>query len=329
MKKPPVRYCQVKIADIDLADTSYALNPFIGEEINDELLQSILQFGILHPPLLLERKNDTVVVLSGRKRIQAVRAACKKEQEGCLIPAFIIEHARNDDLLFFMTLLRHRQIGGNLSVVEQAVFLRKAMNTLAAEEVLELLPMLGLKTKKHLLDQLISLLELDASVQSGLHQGTIAQRSGQKLARFSRTDQKTLADCIDAYRLGGSKQQKLIDAVFELTRRRQISAAQLLSSWQQEEGEREQQENGPQRVASLFRWLEKECHPKSTQAEEEFRDFCRQLQLHPGMQIEHSPAFEEERVTLHMEFSSKEELTAALPQLRSAFQQAMNETASE
>ena len=31
----------------------------------------------------------------------------------------------------------------------------------AAEEVLELLPMLGLKTKKHLLDQLISLLELD------------------------------------------------------------------------------------------------------------------------------------------------------------------------
>jgi hypothetical protein len=322
---PPTLYRQVCLKDIDLADTCYVLNPFIGEEIDDELLQSIQQVGLLHPPLLLENGNK-FTVLSGRKCINAILLAGAKND--FMLPALIVQQAQTD-LQLFRILLRHRQIGGSLSILEQAVFLRKAMNTLATEEVLELLPMLGLAAKEHLLHQLVSLLELDASVQSGLHRGTISQRSGQKLARFTLADQKTLADFIDTYRLGGSKQQKLIDAVFELTRRRQISAAHLLSSWQQEEEEKEQQGNGPQRVASLFHWLEREWHPRLNQAEVEFSSFCRQLQLCPEMQIEHSPAFEEERVTLRMEFSSKEKLAASLPQLHSAFQEVMKETASE
>ncbi|MCI5222752.1 MAG: hypothetical protein D3924_08805, partial [Candidatus Electrothrix sp. AR4] len=227
-KNTAALYRQVRIKDIDLTDTSYALHPFPLEP-DSELLRSVTRLGMLHPPLLLEDSGSKFIVLSGRRRLQVVQSLAEQNNFSS-ITALIVPYSSND-LHVFSMLLQHRQIGGKLSIIEQAVFLQKAMEVLKLQEVLDLLPMLGLKAKPHIPEQLIALLELDASVQLGLHRGVISQRSGNKLARFSVADQKKLTEIIDLYQLTGSKQQKLIDQFFQLTKRQRVPAKELFEGW--------------------------------------------------------------------------------------------------
>ena len=151
------------------------------------------------------------------------------------------------------TLLQHQLLGGSLTVIEQAIFFQKATLVLEEQEVLSLLPVLGLKAKPHISGELISLLDLESAVQLGLHRGIISQRSGKKLSRFAPVDQKQLAEVINTYQLGGSKQQKLIEHFFQLTQREQVSVEVLLGRWQDKE--KDKQLNGPQRASSLLRCL--------------------------------------------------------------------------
>ena len=327
MKNATPCYSQIRLQDIHLADRKYALNHALNpfpQNPEKGLLQSISNFGILHPPLLLQKQDRTCIILSGRRRIEAflqtwnsnTSKECQEGKEDRHLTALIIslsEEKPENQLHLLTTLLQHQLLGENLTVIEQAVFLQKARLVLKEQEILSLLPMLGLKEKSHIPGELISLLDLEPAVQLGLHRGIISQRSGKKLARFSPDDQKQLTEVIDNYQLGGSKQQKLIDRFFQLTQREQVSVEVLLDRWQDKE--KDKQLNGPQKASSLLRWLDRECQPRLTQAEEAFRKFCCQLQLPVGIRLEHSRSFEEEQVTLNMDFSSKEELARIWPQL--------------
>ena len=304
----------MRLQDINLTDRSYTLNPF-PQEPEQGLLQNISSFGILQPPLLLEKQDRTFIVLSGRRRIAAY-LQIDKAQDCRHLTALVIsfrEEKPEYQCHLLTTLLQHQLLGGSLTVIEQAIFFQKATLVLEELDVLALLPMLGLKAKPHIPGELIALLDLEPAIQLGLHRGIIAQRSGKKLSRFSPADQKQLAEVINTYQLGGSKQQKLIERFFQLIQREQVSVEILRDRWWARE--KDKQLNGPQKTSSLLRWLENECQPRLTQAEEEFKKFSNQLHLPAGVRLEHSRSFEEEQVTLNMDFGSKEELARIWPQL--------------
>lgn len=253
MKNATPCYRQVRLQDINLTDRSYILNPF-PQDPEQDLLHSISNFGMLQPPLLLEKKDHTLTVLSGRRRIEAYLQVSKAQE--CHLTALIIpfrEEKPEYQLHLLTTLLQHQLLGGSLTVIEQAIFFQKATLVLEEQEVLSLLPVLGLKAKPHISGELISLLDLESAVQLGLHRGIISQRSGKKLSRFAPVDQKQLAEVINTYQLGGSKQQKLIEHFFQLTQREQVSVEVLLGRWQDKE--KDKQLNGPQRASSLLRCL--------------------------------------------------------------------------
>ncbi len=313
-------YRQVRLQDINLDDRSYSLNPFLQNPKQD-LIQSINEHGILHPPLLLEQQDDIYIILSGRKRIDAYLQShpAPEYQQGkdSYITALILtenEEKTASKSHLFKTLLQHQLLGSRLTLIEQAVFFQKAAQLLEKQDLLSFLPLLGLKPKPHIPGELISLLNLEFSVQQGIHEGRIAQRSGKKLSRFSPADQKKLAEIIYGYQLGGSKQQKLLERFFQLTKREQISVEKLFGSWG--EKMRKKNLNGPQKTASLLRWLDQQYQPRLTQAEEKFRKFSSQLQAPAHVQIKHSPFFEEEQVTLSMNFRNKEELARIWTQLK-------------
>ncbi|MCI5148484.1 MAG: hypothetical protein D3916_03650 [Candidatus Electrothrix sp. MAN1_4] len=304
-------------------DKSYSLNPF-PQNPQQKLVQSISELGILQPPLLLEQQSDIYIILSGRKRIEAYLQICTNRLEShqkksndhitALIITAGLEKKKSSPLHLFSALLHHQLLGGSLSLIEQAVFFQKAGQVLEEQDILSFLPLLGLKPKPHIPGELISLLDLEFSVQQGIHEGVISQRAGKKLARFSLADQKKLTEIIFEYQLGGSKQQKLLERSFQLTKRKHISVETLLDSWWEQV--KEKNLNGPQRAASLLRWLDQQYQPRLTEAEDEFKKFSSQLQLPADVRVDHSPSFEEEQVTLSINFNSKEELVQLWPQIK-------------
>jgi len=297
--------------DIDLSDTRYTLNPFPPAQPDTLLSESIDTFGILHLPLLLELVTNNYIVLSGRKRIQIVA----KEVGSSITATVINKKYINQPRDILSTLLQHQLIGSPLGIIEQAIFFKKAMACLPIEEVTCFLPMMGYKEKIHIPRDLISMLELHPTAQLGLHKGVLSQRAGKKLLLFPSEDQRVLVELINDFQLGGSKQQKLINLVLELTKRLQISADELLKSWQ--EREKNKQHNGPQKAASLLSWLQRKCSPRSVAEEDIFRKFSRKLELPAGVRISHTLSFEDERVILEVEFRSKQNLEKQWPQIRS------------
>ncbi|MCK5516716.1 MAG: hypothetical protein KAI39_07575, partial [Desulfobulbaceae bacterium] len=248
----PAQYRQISVSTIDLTDNRYALNPFFGAE-PEALAESIRVLGMLHPPLLLEIDSNSFIVLSGKKRVQIAA-----QQVGVPLTALVIQNQEKNtgqQLLIFTTLLQHQLIGSSLSIIEQAIFFKKSLECLTAEEVNSLLPLLGYKPKPHIPHQLIALLNLGLSVQQGLHEGFLSQRAGKKLALFTHSDQQTLVALIKELQLGGSKQQQLIDSVLELTKRLHIKAEQLLNRWRDQEKNKNSRSNKPQQAASLLNWL--------------------------------------------------------------------------
>lgn len=311
----PAQYRQITISDIDLTDTHYTLNPFPSAEPDEELATSIRTFGILHPPLLLELDHDRFIVLSGRKRIQVAA-----EEIDTVITALVIDRKYvNQHQLVFSTLLQHQLIGSSLSIIEQAIFFKKGMACLPAEDTLNFLPILGYRKKSNIPADLISLLDLDPTAKLELHRGRLSLRSGKKLRQFPTADQQMLVKLINELQMGGSKQQKLIDLILELTKRLQISSGELLNIWQ--EKEKDKQHNGPQKAASLLSWLQQKCSPRSVAEEENFTKFCRQLQLPTGVRLSHTLSFEDERVTLNVDFISRKQLERKWPHIKSLLQQ--------
>ncbi len=303
----PALYNRIYINEINLKDTSYQLTPFPPAEPDKRLKEAIRCHGILHPPLLLARENQPYIVLSGRKRIEAVSNELDES-----IPTLVL--STQQPLQIFSLLLHYLMIGSRLTPVEQAVFCQKALDSLSMDELLPLLPVMGLKEKPHIASQLIALLELENRVLIGLHSGWISLRAAKKIAVLPKPDQQVLCQWIKQLQLGGSKQQKFIDLVHELTQRHQVNAETLLAQW----GERgqESQLNGPQQGASLLNWLQEQYSPSLTAAEKQFREFCKQLGLPPGVEVTHTLSFEDKELRLSIDFSSKEKLKEKWAQIR-------------
>jgi hypothetical protein len=94
---------------------------------------------------------------------------------------------------------------------------------------------------------------------------------------------------------------------------------ELLAGWQ--EKEKDKQHNGPQKATALLKWLRQQCSPKSSDAEENFAKFSRQLGLPSGMRLDHTRSFEDPQVTLSIDFPSRRQLTEKWPQIRSMLQE--------
>lgn len=304
-----MNFCCIDPADIDLSDTRFSLLHFSSSpHTEDNTTGDVQALGLLHPPLVLKQEENTLL-LSGKEYVEF---AVKNNKP--TITVLALDQTKVTSTFIFEMLLQHKQLGKNLSSIEQAVFIKKALSQCSKDEVLAFLPMMGLKKKKHILNELTSLLDLSSTAQYALHSGTLSLRGAKKLLCFSKDDQNLLTRTITELQLGGSKQQMLIDAVSELCKRENNDAEKILELWQQQEIGK--QYNGPQKASALLKWLKLRCSPRATAAEDEFQNFCRQLSLPKGVTIHHTTAFENDQITLTIDFATKKQLAALWPQLK-------------
>ena len=300
-------YLSTPVNSIDLTDTTYLLRPVPDDAPEPPCLAAIEVHGILHPPLLLEQTDRQKVILSGRRRVKAAVHLGMATIPALVLPA-ATPMARRLELL-----AEHARIGSELSIIEQAILLDKASQWLSEQECLALLAALGHnRPGQQMIRDLVALLDLEPAVIRGLHQGTVHPKTGRRLARLQPADQEEIARLITELRLGGSKQQKLLDLASELIMRRRKPLAGILQEMAPE-GDRG---NIPQRAAALLQWLQAECTPRSHAAEQKFRAFCRRLYLPAGVRLRHTPAFEDERLFLEIEFPDQRQLEEVWPEMR-------------
>jgi ParB family chromosome partitioning protein len=165
---------------------------------------------------------------------------------------------------------------------------------------------MGHKPQRYKLKELSHLLQLEPSAILALHRGTLSPKSAKKLTLLPPQDQCELTHLINAYRLGGSKQQKLVEMVTELALRDGRAVSEIVKKWLP--NQEMTSENRPQQVLGLLQSLQGQCYPNKTAAEKSFKSLVQELQPSGELTIEHSLSFEDETIEIRLRFPDPEKL---------------------
>ncbi len=306
------QFTSIRLDTLLIEDDTYELYPY-DEIPHKDFKTSIQQFGILHPPVVLQLNNTKHIIVTGKKRIKTllnVRGDTKELLCLRLSPG-------TDDAKIFSILVEESLTGNPLSLVEQAVFFNKAQKKCTPDELLVFLQKLGHKPQHHCIRNLLDLLLLGKKSIQALHEGSLQYNNARKLLKLSEPDQNLLVERITSLHLGGSKQKKLIELCTELIMRNSESLDSILSRFDHQ-AKSGSDGNIPQQTSVLFNWLNKECWPSLSEAKATFERLTSQIHLPPQCRIQHSKSFESDNVTLTIHFKNLTSLVNALPEITRA-----------
>lgn len=193
------------------------------------------------------------------------------------------------------------------SPILQAHLLQQARQELTDNELFALLSLMGYKPHRYVFDELTALLQLSSSAVLALHRGILSPKAAKLFKLISHEEQEMLVQLIDTYRLGGSKQHKLIEMLTELSLRNNKPVHEVIRELLPANQDCVQ-DNVPQRLQGLLHSLQKMYWPERTNLEKKFQKFVQELHLPDGITVESTPSFEDEGVEMRFHFANSEVL---------------------
>jgi ParB family chromosome partitioning protein len=216
-----------------------------------------------------------------------------------------------------LQILHGQAMSSQPSPIVQAHLLRQASRQMNRADLLSLLPLMGYKPHHHMVEELVTLLDLAPAAVHAMHQGILAPRTGKLLQLLSPKDQKSLVSLIETYRPGGSKQFKLVEMVVELHLRHSKPVDELLAWWDQTE---RKQDNPPQRLQELLQGLAALVWPERTNMEQRFQCCTDAMLLPDGVTVAPSAFFEDDSVELRLRFADSDALRRKWEKIRPLLQ---------
>lgn len=259
----------------------------------ESLTNQVKQFGLIQPLPVHRVSEQTYQLLAGYSYLPILRQ-CGYKEAVCQIMPEVSEYPR------YVLQICHGLSTVRTSPILQAYLLKTASHSLAENELMQLLVLMGFKPQRYKVQELIALLDLSPASIFALHQGILAPKTGKLLARLSNEDQDVLTQLIEKYSPGGSKQQKLVEMLIELSIRHQQSINALLMPWFELQ-RKDEPTNLPQQLQGLLRYLHEQSFPHLTNAEKQFQRLPLELALPANVGLHHSSAFEDESLELSIQ----------------------------
>jgi ParB family chromosome partitioning protein len=194
------------------------------------------------------------------------------------------------------------------SPLMKAKYLAKAVAVIGREEAVTILPRLGLTAQIFQLEKLLGLADLEEPLALAIHQGRIAEKTAYELSRLPFRDRLALLDLINGLKLSVGNQRQIIAICNDLARRASTSIHAVLTAPDIMALLKMEGQNIPQQTAKLMKILHNRRFPHLTAAEEEFTHWQKTLHLPAWAGISHTPAFENDQVSLRLNFSDRAKL---------------------
>lgn len=296
---------RINLQDIS-ADRSWSLHPFLPLQPSANLLNSIKTIGILHPPILLKSEQNKYKILSGQFRISTLEH-CDSHPELQISAHILSKNTAASTLLH--VIFSDQRVNGKLSPMEEAYFYQLCLRHMRLEEFSIWYVSISDKTlSKYVIEQTLSLLTLETELQKAVHRGNISVKLATDLLKLNARDRTALFKLFHYLQLGGKKQKRLLSLCTDFAAKEGREIKDILDEAEVIEIIDHPATNLPQKFASLTGYLYKRLFPASSRTEEEFNRRVQRMDLPRSCHISHSPAFEQDTVSLSLSFSGLDEL---------------------
>ncbi len=294
--------CQpVLSAQIVDTDSSFRISTG-NDSIN--LTDSIARIGLIHPPILLTRGNDLIIV-SGFARIAACNRLGYKE-----FPAQLLDEDTPVERCIEIAIIDNSS-QRSLNLVEQA----RALKLLASihkghEAFLKAAKMVGLPVDLKMAEKLRQVSQMALPLQHGLVEGTIALPAALQLHNI-QDDQVSdkLGALLRELGLSLNRQREFIDWVTAIACRDAVSILQVVDEDSIKQIRHDTNLDRRQKSQQIRNYLKKRRYPVISVFEREYTNKIKQLKLKKGTHLLPPSNFEGQTYSLRFDFQNHNDLS--------------------
>jgi hypothetical protein len=300
---------EVSLSQIDWEDRSFRLSclrPIAA------LARSIEAIGLQTPPVLQKKKGEMFRIVSGFRRLQVLSRKGQRDVRCRIAPI----EANEKDLLLFNF---QENLDRGFNSIEQSWVLKKLTGLMDQGALIrDILPLMGLPSKKEMLDRSTSLMEISPVYWPTILEGRLFPEIIQELIQACRPQADLILALFIHFRWSFQKQKEFLRDLLELSQRKGQPpeailitgpVSQLLSAGKgtpQQKGEEMRQ----------FFW--NQLYPVLTKTEKILAEQVAELDLDQRTRLIPPPFFEGGVYEMEIRFSNPEELKSSLERISRA-----------
>lgn len=304
----------VAFRNID-SSSDWSLHPFLPFCPSSQLKYSIGKIGLLHLPIVLQINDNTYQLLCGSLRM----ATFEQQFPSTTDISCLVFNKNTPTATLLLVILEEHLLSGKLTSIEKAYFYKICLRHIGINEIAKLFsPVLGEKIQNHSVNKSLQLLTLEQELQVSLYNAIIGEKIAYELLTLNPEDRMALHSLFSELGLGGGKQNRLLHLSRDLAYREEKTITKLLQEEPYKAILSHSEMNHPQKIANVLTILQKNLFPHSTSAEDDFNRKVNSLNLPSVCSIQHSQAFENDKVTMTLHFHDLHELEEKIPSIVSA-----------
>lgn len=297
----------IALSDIDVKPGPFCMS--FGFNL-EPLKVSIKKFGVINSPYLLRSTDNHFSVVSGYKRLLAVRELGWKD---------IVCHVLPDTFSLFNAFLfnlHDNLINRQLNAIEKGMVLQGLTRFLSTEEIVAgYMPMLGLPPNIRQLELFLNLEELEEKIKISIAIDQLSIKVADFMKNLSSIDRLKIFNLFTSFKWSFNQQWEVIHWIKEIAGREGRSIAEIIDTQEIKRAINNTKMNRPQKVKAIVKILKTRRFPSLSTAEEFFNKQISSLSLPAGVTVIPPSFFEGTNYKLEVTFSNGENLKEKLAML--------------
>jgi len=298
---------QVAISDLDLNPGPFCMSFNFSLE---RLKNSIERFGVLNAPYVIKGFESRYTVVTGYRRLLAVRELGWPEVLCHVLPA-------NFPPLEALLLNLHDNIvHRRMNEIEKAMVLVRLNRYVKRDALInEFMPMLGILANKQNLDIFLRVPELEEHVRISIATQRISLRVAGFMMTLDSGDRLKVNELFTGLKLSFNQQWEVIQWIVEIASREGRSPKEILEDDALTKTMNNSEMSNPIKSKAIVKILRKRRFPSVVKAEAAFKKGVSSLSLPQGLKIIPPLFFEGKKYRLEIGFTQGEELKEKVERL--------------
>jgi len=300
-----MRFTQIDPSKIDTEDKRFQISPCFSI---DSLIPSIRKTGLLNPPVLTKREGKYVVV-SGWRRI----FACI-QQSIPSIPVFVMQETK--DLEAFNVPLFENLTIRDYTQIEKAAVTGKLHGFGESPEniIRKYLPLLKAPPRREIMDVYIKIDRLGDSIKETAHKKKWPFGTLELMTEWNEKERQVLFPYVKELSL--NKQKELIESLFDISRKRDVSAQKILSSGEFLKVHKDVSLSPVQKAEKIHSLARTERYPSLSTWKNAFKKISQNMDLPEEIAVIPSKFFEDEVISIRLDVKNKKDLEKYIDKLK-------------
>jgi len=298
---------QVAISDFDLNPGPFCMSFNFSLE---RLKNSIERFGVLNAPYVIKGFESRYTVVTGYRRLLAVRELGWPEVLCHVLPANF------PPLEALLLNLYDNIVHRKMNEFEKAMVLMRLNRYVKRDALInEFMPMLGIPANKQTLDIFLRVPKFEEQVRMSIATERISLRVAGLMMTLDSSDRLKVNELFTGLRLSFNQQWEVIQWIVEIASREGRPPKEVLEDDALTEIMNNSEMSNPIKSKTIVKILRKRRFPTVVKAENAFKKGISRLSLPQGLKIIPPLFFEGKKYRLEIGFTQGEELKEKVERL--------------